>query len=210
MVQAGNSGSSDRTEFSSLSPMNGPKDCRKLPAAQRAALLVRLHARFEQNLSRHAGLPWAKVMARLEAKPEKLWSLSELERTGGEPDVVGHDRKTSEVIFADCAPQSPAGRQSLCYDREALDGRKKFPPMGCATELAAAMGAELLSEAQYLALQELGEFDTKTSSWLLTPPEIRRLGGAIFGDRRFGRVFIYHNGAESYYSGRGFRCRLTV
>lgn len=133
-----------------------------------------------------------------------------MELTGGEPDVIGADPRTGAIIFTDCAPQSPAGRQSLCYDRAALDGRKKFPPKGCVTELAAAMGVEILTEAQYLELQQLGEFDTKTSSWLLTPPGIRRLGGAIYGDRRFGRVFVYHNGADAYYSGRGFRTRLEV
>lgn len=181
-----------------------------LPAKDRAALLATLQARFEGNPGRHPGLAWAGVRARLEAAPAKLWSLAEMERTGGEPDVTGHDGKTGEFIFTDCSPQSPAGRQSLCYDREALDGRKKFPPKGCVTELAAAMGAELLTEEQYFALQRVGEFDTKTSSWLLTPPGIRKLGGAIYGDRRYHRVFIGHNGADSYYSGRGFRCRLIV
>lgn len=150
------------------------------------------------------------MQAWLEAAPAKRWSLAEMERTGGEPDVTGFDQKTGEFIFTDCSPQSPAGRQSLCYDREALDGRKMFPPKGCVTELAAAMGAELLTEEQYFALQELGEFDTKTSSWLLTPPAIRQLGGAIYGDRRYNRVFIGHNGADSCYSDRAFRCRLKV
>jgi hypothetical protein len=186
------------------------KAAKSLSPGQRAALLATLQARFEQNPQRHAGLTWAKVLARLEAKPSKLWSLSEMERTGGEPDVTGHDKKTGEVVFTDCAAQSPAGRQSLCYDRAALDGRKKFPPKGCVTELAAAIGAELLTEEEYFALQELGDFDTKTSSWLQTPPAIRQLGGAIYGDRRYNRVFIGHNGADSYYSGRGFRCRLVV
>lgn len=181
-----------------------------LSPLQRDELLGKLQTRFEQNPKRHAGLVWAKVQARLVADPGKLWSLGEMERTGGEPDVIGQDPKTGEFIFADCAPQSPKGRESLCYDREALDARKKFPPKGCATELAAAMGVELLTEEEYFALQQLGEFDTKSSSWLQTPPAIRNLGGAIFGDRRFGRVFIYHNGAESYYSGRGFRGRLKV
>lgn len=169
-----------------------------------------LQARFEQNRQRHAGLDWARVQARLEAQPGKLWSLGEMERTGGEPDVVGQDARTGEFFFVDCSAQSPEGRTSLCYDREALDSRKKFPPRGCARELAAIMGIELLSEEQYHELQALGGFDTKSSSWLQTPPEIRQLGGAIFGDRRFGRVFIYHNGADSYYSGRGFRGRLRV
>jgi len=183
---------------------------KELPAPAREALLDTLQGRFEANPGRHAGIAWPKVRERLESNPEKLRSLAEMERTGGEPDVVGQDKKTGEFLFMDCSPQSPAGRQSLCYDREALDGRKKFPPKGCATELAEAMGAELLTEEQYADLQKLGEFDTKSSSWLKTPPEIRKLGGAIFGDRRFGRVFTYHNGADSYYSGRGFRCRLKV
>lgn len=177
---------------------------------QREELLGGLQARFGKNTGRHAGLDWAKVKSRLEANPEKLWSLGEMERTGGEPDVVGQDKKTGEFLFVDCAAQSPEERASLCYDREALDGRKKFPPKGCATELAAAMGVELLTEEQYHELQQLGDFDTKSSSWLKTPDNIRKLGGAIFGDRRFGRVFIYHNGAESYYSGRGFRGWLRV
>lgn len=182
----------------------------ELSPKQREELIAILQARFEKNPQRHAGLAWAKVKARLEANPEKLWSLGEMERTGGEPDVVGQDAKTGEFIFNDCAAQSPDARASLCYDREALDGRKKFPPKGCVTEAAAAMGVELLTEEQYFALQQLGEFDTKTSSWLKTPPEIRALGGAIYGDRRYNRVFIGHNGADSYYSGRGFRCALRV
>lgn len=183
---------------------------RTLSPTQREELLATLRTRFEQHLARHSGIAWAKVQARLEANLAKLWSLSEMERTGGEPDVIGHDSKTGEFIFTDCSPQSPAARQSLCYDREALDGRKKFPPKGCATELAAAMGAELLTEEQYFELQKLGEFDTKTSSWLKTPADIRKLGGAIYGDRRYNRVFIGHNGADSYYSGRGFRYCLRV
>ena len=190
--------------------MKGAKAKNELSSGQREELLGVLQSRFEKNLSRHAGLEWAKVKGRLEANPVKLWSLSEMERTGGEPDVVGRDSKTSEYLFVDCAAQSPEARVSLCYDREALDSRKKFPPKGCATELAAAMGVEILTEEQYHELQQLGEFDTKSSSWLKTPDNIRKLGGAIFGDRRFGRVFIYHNGAESYYSGRGFRGGLSV
>ncbi|HVU22721.1 MAG TPA: DUF4256 domain-containing protein [Opitutus sp.] len=181
-----------------------------LSAKQREELLGVLQARFEQNPKRHAKLDWAKVKARLDANPDKLWSLGEMERTGGEPDVIGHDAKTGELLFVDCSPQSPEPRANLCYDRAALDGRKKFPPKGCATELAAAMGVEMIDEEQYFALQKLGEFDTKRSSWLKTPAEVRELGGALFGDRRFGRVFIYHNGADSYYSGRGFRCGLRV
>lgn len=183
---------------------------KNLTAEQRNALLQTLAARFAKNVKRHPDLEWAKVEAKLTAAPEKLWSLSEMERTGGEPDVTGRDKKTGEYVFIDCAPQSPEPRASLCYDRAALDGRKKFPPKGCATELAEAMGVEMLTEEQYHTLQQLGEFDTKSSSWLKTPPEIRALGGAIFGDRRFNRVFIYHNGADSYYSGRGFRGMLRV
>jgi len=190
--------------------MKSAKTKKTLSPAQRDELLGTLKARFEKNPNRHAGLEWAKVQARLEAGPEKLWSLGEMESTGGEPDVVGQDKKSGEFLFVDCAAQSPEARASLCYDREALDSRKKFPPKGCATELAAAIGIELLTEEQYRELQQLGEFDTKSSSWLKTPPEIRKLGGAIFGDRRFGRVFVYHNGAESYYAGRGFRGSLKV
>lgn len=190
-----------------MKPAKAPKE---LSSQEREALLGTLKARFEKNRHRHAGIDWAKVQARLEAHAAKLWSLGEMERTGGEPDVVGQDKKTGEFIFVDCSTQSPAGRQSLCYDREALDSRKKFKPKNSAMDLAAEMGVELLTEEQYAELQQLGEFDTKSSSWLKTPPEIRKLGGAIFGDRRFGRVFTYHNGAESYYSGRGFRSMLKV
>lgn len=190
--------------------MKTAKPKKSLSADERAALLATLQARFEKHMHRHRGIAWADVQARLEAQPGKLWSLQEMERTGGEPDVVGNDRKSGEFVFFDCAAQSPAGRQSLCYDREALEGRKKFPPKNSALDLADAMGVELLTEEQYAELQTLGEFDTKSSSWLKTPPEIRKLGGAIFGDRRFGRVFTYHNGADSYYSGRGFRGRLAV
>lgn len=186
------------------------KTKKELSPKQRDELLAGLKVRFEKNLNRHAGLDWVKVKTRLDAQPDKLWSLGEMERTDGEPDVVGQDAKTGEIIFFDCAAQSPEARASLCYDRAALDGRKKFPPKGCVMEAAAAMGVELLTEEQYSALQQLGEFDTKTSSWLKTPAEIRQLGGALFGDRRFGRVFIYHNGADSYYSGRGFRGVLRV
>lgn len=181
-----------------------------LSPAQRDELLAVLKTRFEKNMNRHKRIAWADVKARLESSSEKLWSLGEMERTGGEPDVVGQDKKTGEYVFFDCAPQSPAGRYSLCYDQEALDARKKFKPKDSAMNLAAAMGVELLTEEQYAELQQLGEFDTKTSSWLKTPAEIRELGGAIFGDRRFGRVFTYHNGAESYYNGRGFRSVLRV
>jgi hypothetical protein len=183
---------------------------KELSPKQRDELLAALKARFEKNLSRHKGLDWAKVQARLEANAEKLWSLNEMERTGGEPDVVGHDKKSGEFVFFDCSEQSPAGRTSLCYDRAALNARKEHKPKSSVMDLAAEMGVEVLTEAQYCELQKLGEFDTKRSSWLQTPPEIRTLGGALFGDRRFGRVFIYHNGAESYYSGRGFRGVLRV
>ena len=161
-------------------------------------------------MNRHQGLEWTKVRARLEANAEKLWSLNEMERTGGEPDVVGQDKNTGEYAFYDCSPESPKGRTSLCYDREALDSRKEHKPKSSAMDMAATMGAELLTEEQYQELQRLGNFDTKSSSWLKTPGDIRKLGGAIFGDRRFGRVFVYHNGAESYYSGRGFRGWLRV
>ena len=182
----------------------------ELSPEQREELLTTLKARFEKNMNRHQGLEWANVRARLAANPEKLCSLHEMESTGGEPDVVGHDKKTGEYVFYDCSPESPKGRASLCYDREALDSRKEHKPKSSAMDMAAAMGAELLTEAQYQELQKLGAFDTKSSSWLKTPDEIRKLGGAIFGDRRFGRVFVYHNGAESYYSGRGFRGWLRV
>ncbi|QYM79482.1 DUF4256 domain-containing protein [Horticoccus luteus] len=190
--------------------MKSVKAPKELTAKQRDELLATLQTRFEKNPTRHTAVDWKKVLSRLLAHPEKLWSLAEMERTGGEPDVVGHDKKSGEVLFMDCSPQSPEPRANLCYDRAALDGRKKFPPKGCATELAAAMGIEILDEAQYHALQQLGEFDTKRSSWLRTPDDVRQLGGALFGDRRFGRVFIYHNGADSYYSGRGFRGALKV
>ncbi len=183
---------------------------RELSPEQRETLLTTLKARFEKNMHRHQGLEWTKVRARLEANAEKLWALSEMDGTGGEPDVVGQDKRTGEYAFYDCSPESPKGRTSLCYDREALDSRKEHKPKSSAMDMAAAMGAELLTEEQYQELQKLGAFDTKSSSWLKTPDDIRKLGGAIFGDRRFGRVFVYHNGAESYYSGRGFRGWLRV
>lgn len=184
-----------------------PKD---LSPAQRDELLKILQARFEKNMNRHKGLDWAKVAARLEAEPGKLRSLHEMERTAGEPDVVGQDKKTGEYLFFDCSPESPKGRTSVCYDREALDSRKEHKPANSAIDMATAMGIELLTEEQYRELQELGEFDTKTSSWVKAPADIRKLGGALFGDRRFGRVFIYHNGAQSYYAARGFRGSLKV
>jgi hypothetical protein len=188
--------------------MKSVKTKKELSPEQREELLRVLQARFEKNMNRHDGLEWAKLKAKLESNPEKLWSLSEMERTGGEPDVVVHDKKTGEYIFFDCSPDSPKGRRSFCYDREALDSRKEAKPKNSAMDMAAAVGIELLTEEQYRELQKLGEFDTKTSSWLKTPADIRKLGGSIFGDRRFGRVFVYHNGAESYYAGRGFRGAL--
>ncbi|HUF66276.1 MAG TPA: DUF4256 domain-containing protein [Gemmatimonadaceae bacterium] len=172
--------------------------------------MATLKARFETHRHRHESLQWENVRSRLEGDPEKLWSLNEMERSGGEPDVIGQDEKTSEYLFVDCSQESPKGRRSVCYDREALEARKKHKPEASAVELAAAMGAILLTEDEYRRLQELEEFDAKTSSWLQTPPAIRRLGGAIFGDYRFGTVWVYHNGAESYYGARGFRCALRV
>src|ERR1700726_1433715 len=173
-----------------------------LSPEQREELLRALKARFEKNMNRHKGLEWAQVQAKLEANAEKRWSLHEMERTGGEPDVVGHDKKTGEYIFYDCSAESPKGRRSLCYDRQGLESRKEHKPENNAIDMAAAMGIELLTEEQYRELQKLGNFDTKTSSWVKAPSEIRKLGGALFGDRRFGRVFVYHNGAQSYYSAR--------
>ena len=190
--------------------MKGVKTKQTLSSEQREELFSALKARFEKNMNRHEGLEWAKVKAKLEASAEKLWSLSEMERTGGEPDVVGHDKKTGEYIFFDCSPESPRGRRSFCYDREALDSRKEHKPKNSAMDMAAAMGIGILTEEQYRELQKLGNFDTKTSSWVKAPAEIRKLGGAIFGDRRFGRVFVYHNGAESYYGARAFRGSLRV
>ena len=183
---------------------------KEFPTEQRDELLRALKARFEKNMNRHNGLEWAKVQAKLEANPEKLWSLHQMESTGGEPDVVGHDEKTGEYIFYDCSAESPQGRRNVCYDREALESRKEFKPKDTAMDMAAAMGIEILTEEQYRELQKLGNFDTKTSSWLKTPSEIRKLGGAIFADRRYDHVFVYHNGAESYYSARGFRSSLRV
>jgi hypothetical protein len=190
--------------------MKGAKTNKDLSPQQREQLLRTLQARFEKNMNRHEGLEWGRVKAKLEANPEKLWSLSEMERTGGEPDVIGHDNKTGEYTFFDCSAESPKDRRSFCYDREALDSRKQAKPKNNAVDVAMAMGIELLTEEQYRDLQKLGEFDTKTSSWLKSPAEMRKLGGALFGDRRFGRVFLYHNGAESYYAGRAFRGSLRV
>jgi hypothetical protein len=181
-----------------------------LSKKQREELLKVLQARFEKNMNRHKGLAWTEVQAKLEANAGKLWSLNEMERTGGEPDVVGHDKQTGEYIFYDCAPESPKGRRSLCYDREALDSRKEAKPKDNAMDMATAIGIELLTEEQYRELQKLGKFDEKTSSWVKTSPNIRKLGGALFCDRRFDTVFVYHNGAESYYAARGFRGWLRV
>ena len=185
---------------------------KKLTSAQQDSLFSVLKVRFEKNMNRHQGLEWVKVLAKLNtpAAGEKLWSLSEMERTGGEPDVVDHDKKTGEYIFYDCSAESPNGRRSFCYDREALDSRKENKPKDNAVDMAASMGIEILSEEQYRALQKLGHFDTKTSSWIKTPSGIRKLGGAIFCDRRYDTVFVYHNGAESYYAARGFRGSLKV
>lgn len=183
---------------------------KELSLEQREELLRSLKARFEKNMNRHNGLEWPKVQAKLAANPEKLWSLNEMERTGGEPDVVGHDKKKDEYIFYDCSAESPKGRRSVCYDREALESRKKNKPENSAIDMATDMGIELLTEEQYRELQELEKFDMKTSSWVQTPSAIRKLGGAIFCDYRYGHVFMYHNGADSYYAARGFRGSLTV
>jgi len=189
---------------------NTRRNKRKLSPEQSEKPLRAVKARFEKNKNRHKGLEWAKVQAKLEANTEKLWSLNEMERTGGEPGVVGHDKKTGEYIFYDCSAESPKGRRSVCYDREALESRKEHKPKNNAIDMAAAMGIEILSEEQYRELQKLGDFDTKTSSWLKTPSDIRELGGAIFADFRYGNVFVYHNGAESYYAARAFRGSLRV
>ncbi|HEY0528721.1 MAG TPA: DUF4256 domain-containing protein [Gemmatimonadaceae bacterium] len=181
-----------------------------ITAKHRDALLKTLRTRFEAHTHRHANVEWSAVQARLESKPDKLWSLNEMEQSGGEPDVVGVDNKTREFVFVDCSAQSPKGRRSVCYDREALDARKEHKPKNSAVEMATAMGAVMLTAAEYEHLQKLDEFDTTTSSWVQTPAKIRKLGGALFCDRRFDTVFVYHNGAESYYAGRGFRCSLRV
>jgi hypothetical protein len=183
---------------------------KKLSPDQRKALFSALKTRFEKNMKRHKGLEWDKIQARLEANAAKLWSLNEMERTGGEPDVVGHDKKTGEYIFYDCSEESPKGRRSVCYDREALESRKEHKPKDSAIQMAADMDIEVLTEEQYRELQQLGNFDLKTSSWIITPPAIRKLGGALFCDRRYDTVFLYHNGAESYYAARGFRGSLRV
>ena len=183
---------------------------KELSREQREQLLRKLKVRFEKNMNRHKGLEWAQAQAKLDANAEKLWSLGEMERTGGEPDVVGLNKKTDEYIFYDCSAESPNGRRSLCYDRDALESRKEHKPKASAVDMACAMGIELLTEEQYRELQKLGHFDTKTSSWVQTPFEIRKLGGALFCDHRFNTVFVYHNGAESYYAARGFRGALRV
>ena len=191
-----------------MNKINGPG--KELKPKEQQALLGVLKARFEKNKNRHKGIDWPAVQEKLEAQPEKLWSLHEMERTGGEPDIVGVDKKTGEYLFYDCAPESPKERRSLCYDREALDSRKENKPGGNALDMAAAMGVELLTEEEYRALQQLGTFDTKTSSWIKTPPPIRKLGGALFCDRRYDHVFVYHNGASSYYAARAFRASVKV
>lgn len=183
---------------------------KQLLPAQQEELLKVLKGRFEKNMNRHKGLEWTKVKAKLEANMNSLWSLNEMERTGGEPDVVGYDRATGQYIFYDCSAESPAGRRSVCYDQEGLDSRKEHKPENNAVDMAAAMGIDLLTEEQYRELQGLGKFDTKTSSWIKTPPEIRKLGGALFSDYRYGKVFVYHNGAQSYYAARAFRGALRV
>ena len=183
---------------------------KELSAEQREELLKTLKNRFEKNMNRHKNIEWAKVQKKLEANPQKLWSLDDMEITGGEPDVVGYDKNTNEYIFYDCSAETPKGRRSICYDRAALDARKEHKPQNSAMDVAAEMGIEILTEAQYRELQQFGKFDTKTSSWLKTPADIRKLGGAIFGDYRYGTVFLYHNGADSYYAARGFRGALRV
>jgi hypothetical protein len=200
-----------RPALAAVQTMNNMKNNKKeLSPKQREELLRALKDRFEKNLNRHKGLEWAKVQVRLEANAEKLWSLNEMERTGGEPDVVGHDKKTGEYVFYDCSAESPKGRTSVCYDREGLESRKEHRPKNTAMDMAAAMGIELLTEEEYQELQKLGNFDTKTSSWVKTPSDIRKLGGALYCDRRYGRVFVGHNGAQSYYSARAFRGSLRV
>jgi hypothetical protein len=191
-----------------MNNINSNKDA--LSPEQCEELLGALESRFEKNMNRHIGLEWAKIRAKLEANTEKLWSLNEMERTGGEPDVVGQDKKTGEYVFYDCSTESPKGRRSVCYDREGLESRKEHKPKNNAIDMAAAMGIEILTEEQYRELQKLGNFDTKTSSWVITPSDIRKLGGALFADRRYNTVFVYHNSAPSYYAARGFRGSLRV
>jgi hypothetical protein len=190
--------------------MKSAESKKDLSPKQREELLETLKTRFEKNMNRHKGLEWAKVQAKVQANAEKLWSLYEMEKTGGEPDVVGVDKKTGEYVFYDCSPETPKGRVSVCYDREGWESRKEHRPKTTAMDMAAAMGVELLTEEQYLELQKLGEFDLKTSSWVKTPSDMRELGGALYCDRRYGRVFVGHNGAQSYYAARGFRASLKV
>lgn len=190
--------------------MSKSKSKKELAPEQRKELIATLKTRFEKNPSRHKGLEWAKIQAKLEANADRLWSISEMERTGGEPDVVGHDKKTDQYIVYDCSAESPKGRRSVCYDGEALESRKEFKPENNAVDMAAAMGIELLTEEEYRELQKLGKFDLKTSSWLKTPADIRKLGGALFADFRYGHVFVYHNGAPSYYAVRGFRGSIRI
>jgi hypothetical protein len=199
------------TDIKSVKNMSNVKAKKELSQEQLEDLLSALKARFEKNMNRHEGLEWAKIQAKLDQQTagKQLWSLNEMERTGGEPDVVGHDKKSGAYIFYDCSAESPKGRRSLCYDREALESRKEFKPENSALDMAAEMGIEILTEEQYRELQKLGNFDTKTSSWVKTPSEIRKLGGAVFCDRRYNHVFVYHNGAESYYAARGFRGSLS-
>jgi hypothetical protein len=196
--------------FLNIKTMSDIETKKELSPEQIDELLRELKARFEKNMNRHKGIDWAKVKAKLDAHIEKLWSLNEMEKTGGEPDIVGYDKMTDEYIFYDCSAESPKGRRNLCYDREALESRKEFKPKDSAMDMAAAMGIEILTEEQYRDLQKLGDFDKKTSSWVKTPPEIRKLGGAIFTDRRYNHVFVYHNGASSYYAARGFRGSLRI
>lgn len=196
--------------FLNIKTMSDIETKKELSPEQIDELLRELKARFEKNMNRHKGIDWAKVKAKLDAHIEKLWSLNEMEKTGGEPDIVGYDKMTDEYIFYDCSAESPKDRRNLCYDREALESRKEFKPKDSAMDMAAAMGIEILTEEQYRDLQKLGDFDKKTSSWVKTPPEIRKLGGAIFTDRRYNHVFVYHNGASSYYAVRGFRGSLRI
>lgn len=189
---------------------NKAKDRKVLQEEQANALLTTLQSRFEKNMNRHEGLDWIKIQSKLSAYPEKLWSLNEMEETGGEPDVIGYDEQTDKYLFCDCSPESPKGRRSVCYDPEALASRKEHKPRHSAVGMASEMGIALLNEEQYHILQRFGVFDTKTSSWIVTPPDVRKLGGGLFGDKRYGRVFIYHNGVESYYAARGFRAVLEV
>lgn len=198
------------TQMPKKTPMKAAEIQKKLSPDQREELLRTLKGRFDKNMRRHKGLEWSGLQAKLEASVGKLWSLHEMERTGGEPDVVGQDKKTGEYLFVDCSPETPKGRTSVCYDRAGLESRKEHKPQNNAMDMAAAMGIELLTEDQYLELQQLGDFDTKTSSWVKAPAEMRKLGGALYGDRRYGRVFIGHNGAQSYYSARAFRGALRV